>query len=67
MAAPLSPQEQRLLLRPREAAARLGISERLLWQHSAPRGPIPTTRIGSAVRYSPQALEAYIAAQQSGN
>lgn len=68
MAAPThSPPEQRLLLKPREAAQRLGISERLLWQHSAPRGPIPTTKIGNAVRYSLAALEDYIRGQQQGD
>jgi len=35
-----------LALRPREAAKALGISERLLWSLSAPRGPIPCRRIG---------------------
>ncbi len=35
-----------LAVRPREAAARLNISTRLLWSLSAPRGPIPCVRIG---------------------
>jgi len=35
-----------LALRPREAAKALGISQRLLWDLSAPRGPISCTRIG---------------------
>lgn len=65
MAAPTVSQQEQLLLRPREAAQRLGISERLLWQHSAPRGPIPTTRIGNAVRYSPEALQRYIEGAQA--
>ena len=66
MAAATIPQQEQLLLRPREAAQRLGISERLLWQHSAPRGPIPTTRIGNAVRYSEESLRGFIARQQEG-
>lgn len=56
--------EQRLLLKPRTAAALLSISERQLWQHTAPRGPIPATRIGNCVRYSPQTLQAFIDGQQ---
>lgn len=66
MAAPAKTDEQRLLLKPREAAVRLSISERQLWAHSQPRGPIPATRIGNSVRYSPEALAAYIR-QQSGD
>lgn len=57
--------EQRLLLRPREAAELLSVSERQLWQHTAPRGPIPATRIGSCVRYSREALQAYIRQQNA--
>ena len=52
--------EQQLLLRPREAAARLSISERQLWAKTRPRGPIPCVRIGSCVRYAPDALKALI-------
>ena len=57
---------QRLLLKPLEAANCLGISERQLWQFSAPRGPIPVTRIGNSVRYSLAALNEWIAASQKG-
>ena len=63
MAALAKPTEERLLLKPREAAARLSISERQLWAHTQPRGPIPATRIGSCVRYSPEALLAFIVKQ----
>ena len=52
-----------LLLRPAEAAKSLGISERQLWEHTAPRGPIPAVRIGANVRYSPSQLADWIAAQ----
>jgi hypothetical protein len=55
--------ERRLLLKPREAAACLSISERQLWSQTIPRGPIPGIRIGNCVRYSPSALQAYIAEQ----
>ena len=58
-------EEQRLLLRPREAAERLSISERQLWQHTEPRGSIPAARIGGCVRYSPEALQSFIAGQQA--
>lgn len=38
------------LLRPRDAARILAISERSLWAMTAPRGPIPAARLGRAVR-----------------
>ena len=60
MAASAKRIEERLLLKPREAAGRLSISERQLWANSRPRGPIPVTRIGNCVRYSPEALQAFI-------
>jgi len=59
-------EEQRLLLKPREAAATLSISERQLWANTQPRGPIPCIRIGGCVRYSPDALQAHISGQQEG-
>ncbi len=46
-----------LLLTAKEAAAALGISERLLWSLSAPRGPLPVVRLGGAVRYPVAELE----------
>ena len=57
----------RLLLVPKEAAAALGISPRLLWSKTK-IGEIPCMRIGKAVRYSPAALQAWIdkASQQGG-
>ncbi|HIE95672.1 MAG TPA: DNA-binding protein [Planctomycetes bacterium] len=54
----------RLLLKPREAAERLSISERSLWANTTPRGPIPCIRIGGSVRYGTVALQAYIDSQQ---
>ena len=65
MASNTKNDEQRMLLKPREAAASLNISERQLWAHTEPRGPIPCVRIGSSVRYSPQALQAYISQQNA--
>jgi excisionase family DNA binding protein len=52
-----------LLWRPREAARALGISQRLLWQLTRD-GAVPCVRIGRAVRYSPQALKAWVAGQE---
>ncbi|MCA9063649.1 MAG: helix-turn-helix domain-containing protein [Planctomycetaceae bacterium] len=66
MAVRAKTDEQRLLLRPREAAMLLSVSERQLWQHTSPRGPIPATRIGHSVRYSPEALQRFIESQQGG-
>jgi hypothetical protein len=64
MAISISTADQdRLLLKPRGAASSLSISERQLWQHTQPRGPIPCVRIGNCVRYSPEALQAYIDGQ----
>ena len=60
----ITSDEQKLLLKPREAAARLSISERQLWANTRPRGSIPVTRIGNCVRYSPAALQAYIDGQR---
>jgi excisionase family DNA binding protein len=55
-----------LLLTPRAAAAALSVSPRTLWALTHPRGPIPVVRCGRAVRYSAEALRAWIAAQQQG-
>jgi excisionase family DNA binding protein len=48
-----------LLLKPREAARVLGISERTLWALTHQNG-IPHVRIGRAVRYDPRDLQAWI-------
>jgi predicted DNA-binding transcriptional regulator AlpA len=54
----------KLLLKPREAAAALGLSEKSLWSLTQPRGPIPVVRVGErSVRYSVAALEKWIAGQ----
>ena len=50
----------RLLLKPSQAAELLSISERQLWSHTAPRGDIPSVRIGNCVRYSRTTLEQVI-------
>lgn len=46
----------RVLLRPREAAETLGISDRTLWSWT--RAGLPCVRVGKAVRYRPEALRA---------
>jgi excisionase family DNA binding protein len=53
-------EEAKLLLSTREAAKLLGISDRSLWNLTAPRGPVPAIRFGSIVRYSPDDLRAWI-------
>jgi excisionase family DNA binding protein len=55
-----------LLWTPRQAAQQLAVSPRTLWALTAPRGPIPAVRIGRAVRYSADALRAYVEARQEG-
>lgn len=49
----------RLLLKPKEAATALAISERTLWQLTKDRA-IPCLRVGRAVRYDLSALQAWI-------
>lgn len=53
-----------LLLKPREAAAALSISERALWSLTS-RGEVPCVRLGRSVRYEPSALAAFVAARRS--
>jgi predicted DNA-binding transcriptional regulator AlpA len=55
-----------ILLRAKDAARALAISEKTLWTLSAPRGPIPTVRIGErSIRYSVAALQRWIEADQT--
>ncbi|MEM9167927.1 MAG: helix-turn-helix domain-containing protein [Planctomycetota bacterium] len=54
------------LLTEREAAARLAISPRKLWDIRN-RGLIPHVRIGQCVRYDPDDLAAWIEARKSGS
>jgi excisionase family DNA binding protein len=55
-----------LLVDSRRAAKLLSVSERTVWSITAPRGPLPAVRIGRAVRYSVEAIRAYVEAQQTG-
>ncbi len=49
-----------LALRPREAAKALGISERMLWSLTAPRGTIQSVRVGSCVLYPVAGLQVWL-------
>ena len=49
-----------LALRPREAAKALGISERMLWSLTAPRGTIQSVRVGSCVLYPVTGLQVWL-------
>lgn len=49
-----------MLLRPREAAQSLGISERTLWSLTDD-GTIPCIRLGRSVRYDIEVLRALVA------
>ena len=53
-------QTDKLLVTSREAAAMLSISERTLWTLTD-RGAIPRVTLGRSVRYSVDALRAFIA------
>jgi excisionase family DNA binding protein len=53
----------RLLLTANETATRLHISPRTLWSLTK-AGDVECVRIGRSVRYTPAALEAYIASRK---
>ena len=55
-----------LALRPRDAAKALGISERMLWSLTAPRGTIPAVRIGTCVLYPVTGLRTWLDRQAQG-
>jgi excisionase family DNA binding protein len=55
-----------ILLSATEAAALLAISEKTLWNHTAPRGNcIPAVRFGKTLRYSREALQRWIQSQET--
>ena len=60
-----APESPRLALRPREAAAALGIGQRLLWEMTN-RGLIPCVRIGRCVVYPVDLLREWLADQAEG-
>jgi excisionase family DNA binding protein len=51
-----------LAMRPREAAAALGISERLLWEWTD-RGQVPHIRMGKAILYPVESLRDWLKQQ----
>lgn len=53
-----------LLVDAAEAARLLGISPRTLWGQTAPRGPLPSVKIGRLERYSVGDLEKFITGQR---
>ena len=57
--------EAPLLLKPKEAAKALAISDRKLWSLTAGR-EIPCVRIGRSIRYRPESLRAWLADLESG-
>jgi excisionase family DNA binding protein len=54
-----------LLLTSREAAQRLAIGERTLWELTR-RGEVLCVRIGRAVRYAPADLQSYVDRRKGG-
>jgi len=59
--------KHKILLKAPEAAEALSISNRTLWDMTAPRGPIPVVRIGTSVRYAIEDLAAAVAALRITN
>ena len=56
-----------MLLRLRQAAKVLAVSERTLWGMSAPRGPIPIVRVGAkrrGIRYDVRDLRNWVDSQK---
>jgi hypothetical protein len=47
-----------------EAARRLSISPRYLWDETVPRGSIPCVRQGRRVLYSVESLQAWVRSQE---
>ena len=54
-----------LLVTADEAAGKLAICRKTLWNWTQPRGPIPSVKSGSAVRYSVASLEKFIAERKA--
>jgi prophage regulatory protein len=62
---PAAPTIPALALRPREAAAALGISERALWALTA-AGEVPHIKLGRCVLYQVSALEKWLSEKSIG-
>jgi hypothetical protein len=56
---------ERGFMNAKQAAEYLSIGERLLWSMTAPRGPLPSVRLGKAVRYPVGDLEATLQRMRS--
>ena len=56
------PETPCLAMRPPKAAKALGISERLLWEHTE-RGAIPHIRLGKAILYPVDSLRDWLKQQ----
>ncbi len=50
----------------KEAAAYLSLSQRTVWEMTAPRGELAVVKLGRSVRYRPEDLEAFVAARIVG-
>ena len=61
-AAKNEPETPCLAMRPRKAAKALGISARLLWDHTE-RGAIPHIRLGKAILYPVDSLRDWLKRQ----
>ncbi|MDB5344368.1 MAG: Helix-turn-helix domain [Schlesneria sp.] len=57
-----SERNEQLLVSTSGAARLLNVSERLLWDMTRPRGPIPCVKVGARILYSVSALREWIAA-----
>ncbi len=60
-----SPPRERALLTANEVAAMLGMSPEWVWDASR-RGDIPTVTLGRYRRYRPEAIDAWLRANESG-
>ena len=57
----VKPDPFQLAVSVKQAAKLLNVSERTLWSLSSPRGPIPVTRFGRAVRYEVEQIKRFLA------
>jgi predicted DNA-binding transcriptional regulator AlpA len=59
-----TPATASLLVTSKQAAEMLGVSSRTVWGMTAPRGPLQSVRLGSAVRYDVEDLASAIASMK---
>ena len=60
----VKPATPSLLVTSKQAAEMLGVSSRTVWSMTAPRGPLQSVRLGSAVRYDVQHIVSAIASMK---